>query len=434
MSDTILNSLESSSLQRSVNQISSTDPFEYSLGESSFPVSVEVVKVAPESAVKTTGDQVVSVRLPSAGFLVDGAIVLKNNVVIPGGDGIPGTASNGPGLYFYNNVVLKSKDQELLRVFPMWLHWQALRHKDNSKYVRATVLDMYKNNFAGKSGVRDCILPLGLMPFSKTSKDALDLKFLENMYLDLSVRNASGDGGPCTGFTTSTITDIDAHLKYHNLSNEDYSRFLSNNYSQSKSLSKMMVSNYQENIKNVSGLDPAGVKNVVETIPLYCPNYAVATYVGIRPVAGTALNHAAGGATAYIPVKNCVIRGNGKNLYTTNGNARAHTLGLSSKHGTHEHYNQGEQNFASGAAMWEETMGPGNIFKVDWRLLNNPSLVDNDKLEGGVSFGAVSSKEAELSFTLPANITAYQVEILHEVIQLVNINAKNGSVSVSTRS
>ena len=72
MSDTILNSLESSSLQRSVNQISSTDPFEYSLGESSYPVSVEQVRVAPESAVKTDGDQVVSVRLPSAGDYASG--------------------------------------------------------------------------------------------------------------------------------------------------------------------------------------------------------------------------------------------------------------------------------------------------------------------------------------------------------------------------
>ena len=152
MSDTILNSLESSSLQRSVNQISSTDRFEYSLGESSFPVSVEVVKVAAESAVKTDGDQVVSVRLPSAGFLVDGCVVLKNNVNV-GAGGVPGTASNGPGLYFYNNVVLKSKDQELMRVFPMWLHWQALRSKDHSKYVRATVLDMYKDDFGNKNGV-----------------------------------------------------------------------------------------------------------------------------------------------------------------------------------------------------------------------------------------------------------------------------------------
>ena len=435
MSDTILNSLESSSLQRSVNQISATDPFEYSLGESSFPTSVEVVKVAPESAVKSTGDQVVSVRLPSAGFLVDGAVVLKNDVANVDGAGdpqpVPATASNGPGLYFYNNVVLKSKDQELMRVFPMWLHWQAIRSKDHSKYVRASVLDMYRFDGDVPAGSRDCILPLGLMPWAKTSKDALDLKFLENMYLDLSVRNASGAGGPCTGFTTSTITDIDAHLKYHNLSNEDYSTFLSNNYSQSKSLSKMMVSNYQENIKNVAG---AVAGATTETIPLYCPNYAVATYIGIRPTAGAGLARNKGGATAYLPVSNCVIRGNGKNLYTTNGNARAHTLGLSSKHGTEEHYNQGEQNFGEGSAVWEEVMGPGNIFKIDWRLLNNPSLVDNDKLEGGVSFGAVSSKEAEISFNVPANITGYQVEILHEVVQLVNINAKNGSVSVSTRS
>ena len=429
MSDTILNSLESSSLQRSVNQISSTDPFEYSLGESSFPVSVEVVKVAPESAVKTDGDQVVSVRLPSAGFLVDGAIVLKNDVEIP--DPAPATSSNGPGLYFYNNVVLKSKDQELMRVFPMWLHWQAMRSKDHSKYIRATGLDMFKAGFAGKTGSRDCILPLGLMPWAKTSKDSLDLKFLENMYLDLSVRKASGAGGPCTGFTASTITDIDAHLKYHNLSNEDYSTFLSNNYSQSKSLSKMMVSNYQENIKNVTGA-VAGAKT--ETIPLYCPNYAVASYIGIRPTEGGGLDREAGGATAYLPVSNCVVRGNGKNLYTTNGNARAHTLGLASKHGTEEQYNSGANNFVAGNGVWEETMGPGNIFKIDWRLLNNPSLVDNDKLEGGVSFGAVSSKEAEISFTLPADVTGYQVEILHEVVQLVNINAKNGSVSVSTRS
>lgn len=429
MSDTILNSLESSSLQRSVNQISSTDPFEYSLGESSFPVAMEQVKVAPESAVKADGDQVVSVRLPSAGFLVDGCVVLKNAVDIPNPS--PDTSSNGPGLYFYNNVVLKSKDQELMRVFPMWLHWQAIRSKDHSKYIRASVLDMYKNDFNGKNGTRDCILPLGLMPWAKTSKDALDLKFLENMYLDLSVRKASGAGSPCTGFNASTITDIDTHLKYHNLSNEDYSTFLSNNYSQSKSLSKMMVSNYQENIKNVGVAVPGAI---TETIPLYCPNYAVASYVGIRPTVGAGMSKGKGGATAYLPVENCVVRGNGKNLYTTNGNARAHTLGLASKHGTEEHYNSGEENFGTGDGMYEEVMGPGNIFKIDWRLLNNPALVDNDKLEGGVSFGAVSSKEAEIKFTLPVDITGYQVEILHEVVQLVNINAKNGSVTVSTRS
>ena len=388
-----------------------------------------MLKVSPESAVKTGGDQVVSVRLPSAGFLVDGAVVLKNTVVTP--NPAPDTSFNGPGLYFYNNVVLKSKDQELMRVFPMWLHWQAIRSKDQSKYVRATGLDMFKANFNGVNGGRDCILPLGLMPWAKTSKNALDLKFLENIYMDLSVRSAAGAGGPCNGFTTSTITDIDTHLKYHNLNNEDYSKFLSNNYSQSKSLSKMLKSNYQENLKTVTGI-VAG--DFTETIPLYCPNYAVATYVGIRPTEGVGLNRRVGGATAYLPVTNCIIRGNGKNLFTTNGNARAHTLGFASKHGTEEHYDPGQENFAAGNAVWDQQMGPGHIFKIDWRLLNNPSLVDDDKLEGGVSLGAVSSKEAEISFTVPPDVTGYQVEILHEIVQLVNVNAKNGSVSVSTRS
>ena len=431
MSDTILNSLESSSLQRSVNQISATDPFEYSLGESSYPVSVEVLKVSPESAVKTTGDQVVSVRLPSAGFLVDGCVVLKNDIVTP--NPAPDTSSNGPGLYFYNNVVLKSKDQELMRVFPMWLHWQAIRDKDQSKYVRATGLDMFKANFNAVTGTRDCVLPLGLMPWARTSKSALDLKFLENIYMDLSVRPALA-GGPCTGFTTSTITDIDTHLKYHNLNNEDYSKFLSNNYSQSKSLSKMLKSNYQENLKNVSaGIVPAP-SVTTETLPLYCPNYVVATYVGVRPTAGTAMDRRVGGATAYLPITNCIIRGNGKNLFTTNGNARAHTLGFASKHGTEEHYDPGMENFMAGNAIWEPQMGPGHIFKIDWRLLNNKSLVDDDKLEGGVSFGAVSSKECEISFTVPVDVDGYQVEILHEIVQLVNVNAKNGTVNVSTRS
>jgi hypothetical protein len=439
MSDTILSSLDSSSLQRSINQISKSDPFEYMLSDSTPAVASENLRVAPESSVKSAGGQKVSIRLPSAGFLSDGAIVVSNTVAGAAGatnelkTASIGKALNGAGLYFYDDVVLKSKDQELLRVFPMWLHWQALNSRDAEKYIRASNLDMPGMGVAalgGANGLRDSILPLGLLPFSKTPKDSLDLKFLENMYLDLNVRKVSDVSA---GWVDAEINDIDAHLKYYNMNAEDYAMYLRNNYDQSKSLSKLMVSNYQENVTTIFTANPgAGVKSF--TMSLDCPHYVVATYIGVRATGGTvAMEH--GGGNTYLPVTDVVIRGNGKTLYTTNGNARAVGLGFASKEGSSRTKETTGENNVNAYSKGDK--GPHEIFKIDWTLVNNqhssPDTVDH--LEGGVSMSAVSGKEISIKY-LNTN-DAYEdveFEVVHEVVQVIEINAKNGTVNVSTRS
>lgn len=443
MSDTILSSLDSSSLQRSINQISKADPFEYMLSDSTPAVASENLRVAPESSVKAAGGQKVSIRLPSAGFLSDGAIVVNNSLtgIVGGTDEEKlaniGKGMNGAGLYFYDDVVLKSKDQELLRVFPMWLHWQALHSRDAERYFRATNLDMAdpslqrKQSLVASAGPRDSILPLGLLPFSKTPKDSLDLKFLENMYLDLNVRKVSD---VCAGFATAEINDIDAHLKYYNMNAEDYAMYLRNNYDQSKSLSKLMVSNYQENVTTIYSTVNPGTGEKSFTMSLDCPHYVVASYIGVRATGGDLeMDH--GGANTYLPVTDVTIRGNGKTLYTTNGNARAVSVGFASKEGSSEEKQSTGLNFTNGYS--KEDKGPHEIFKIDWTLVNNqhssPDTVDH--LEGGVSMSAVSGKEITIKY-LNTNDTYEDVEleVVHEVVQVIEINAKNGTVNVSTRS
>ena len=440
MSDTILSSLDSSSLQRSINQISKADPFEYMLSDSTPAVASENLRVAPESSVKAAGGQKVSIRLPSAGFLSDGAIVISNTVAgAVGGDDAAKTAAvgkalNGAGLYFYDDVVLKSKDQELLRVFPMWLHWQALHSRDSEKYIRASNLDMAKMGdgaLGGANGLRDSILPLGLLPFSKTPKDALDLKFLENMYLDLNVRKVSDVSA---GWVDAEINDIDAHLKYYNMNAEDYAMYLRNNYDQSKSLSKLMVSNYQENVTTIySNVNPgAGEKSF--TMSLDCPHYVVSTYIGVRATGGD-VEMINGGGNTYLPLTDVSIRGNGKTLYTTNGNARAVDVGFASKEGSSRTQEVTGENDTNAYSKGDK--GPHEIFKIDWTLVNNqhssPDTVDH--LEGGVSMSAVSGKEITIKY-LNTNDTYEDVEleVVHEVVQVIEVNAKNGTVNVSTRS
>jgi len=439
MTDVILSSLKSSSLQNSINAVSETHPFLYQLGESTVPVAQETVKIAPNSSVDPSGSQLVSFKLPGSGFLVDGYLKLSNSVGAEATDAVMKSQGQGMGLYGFDWLSLSSRDVELARFSPILLEAEACKGPNpnyneiatGSNIVSATIADVK----AAKT--RDYLLPFRLLNFCGSPKDALDLQFLESLYLNANLKASSA----LAPNPDSTVSDLHTVLKYCKMPAESYQEYLNGNYDQNKSLTKMMWSSYTESVQTFKPVVGAGVKTF--TMNLDVPNYVVSTVIKVVPTkfsdASAENCRQAGGSTAGAPVTNVVMRANGKVIVDTHGDVRANFLALQNTPFDADRTRLRSWDVTSIDAQHVKP-GRGTFYEIDYRLQNlgHPSK-SVDSLEGGVSMGALSSKNIEVSFYHNADFETggeaeYKINVVHKIVNLVSIDARNGSVSVSTRS
>lgn len=433
MTDVLLSSLKSSSLQNSVNAVSETHPFVYQLGESTVPIAQETVKISPNSSVDPAGNQLVSFKLPGSGFLVDGYLRLDNTVGVAPDDASVAPTPQAGGIFSYEYLTLASRDVEIARFSPILLEAEACKGYDleqmalaiNSNQVNASLAQLKA------SGTRQLLCPFRLLNFTHAPKDALDLQFLESLYLNAKVKPVAEIS---VGNADASVSDLHAVLKYAKMPAENYQEYLNANYDQNKSLTKMMWSSYVESVQTVSGVAGAGEKSY--TMNIDCPNYVVSTVVKVVPQScATALNFKnAGGRSAGAPITDIKFSANGKLIVDTHDDVRGHFLGLKqndfntddtrTKHWT-----------VDATTNWQSPSRQG-FFEIDYRLLNlGHESKSVDSLEGGISMGALSSKNMTIKWNHLADFNGdYKIHVVHKVVNLVSIDARNGSVSVSTRS
>ena len=433
MTDVILSSLKSSSLQNSVNAVSETHPFVYQLGESTVPVAQETIKISANSSVDPAGGQLVSFKLPGSGFLVDGYLRLDNTVGAAGNNDDTAPTPQGGGIFSYEYLSLASRDVEIARYSPILLEAESCKGKDtklnqyaiNSNSVNASLAQL------GAAGTRELLCPFRLLNFTHSPKDALDLQFLESLYLNAKVKPATDIA---KGNATSTVSDLHAVLKYAKMPAESYQEYLNANYDQNKSLTKMMWSSYVESVQTVSGVAGAGVKSF--TMNIDCPNYVISTVVKVVPQSCSDAEKwkVAGGLTAGAPIQDIKFSANGKLIVDTHNDVRSHFLGM--RNNDFDSDETRIRNWTTGATTNWEQPGRQGFFEVDYRLLNlGHESKSVDSLEGGVSMGALSSKNMQISWYHDGDFDGdYKIHVVHKVVNLVSIDARNGSVAVSTRS
>jgi len=434
MTDVVLSSLKSSSLQNSVNAVSETHPFVYQLGESTVPVAQETVKISANSSVDPAGGQLVSFKLPGSGFLVDGYLRLDSTATAAGvNNDVAGTPASG-GVYSYEYLSLASRDVEIARFSPLILEAEACKGKNtrlNQLAINANQADLTAAQI-NVTGTKPLLLPFRLMNFSASPKDALDLQFLESLYLNAKVKAATDIA---VGFTNPSVSDLHSVLKYAKMPAESYQEYLNANYDQNKSLTKMMWSSYVESVQTVRAVTGAGNKSFNMNID--CPNYAISTVIKVIPQTCSDATKwiKAGGLSGGARINDVKMSANGKLIVDTHGDVRSEFLGL-----TQTDFESDESRTdkwgAIGGVVYHTAPTNAGFYEIDYRLLNlGHESRSIDSLEGGISFGALSSKNLTVDWEHDADFDGdYKIHVVHKVVNLVSIDARNGSCSVSTRS
>jgi len=433
MTDVILSSLKSSSLQNSVNAVSETHPFVYQLGESTVPVAQETVKISPNSSVDPAGGQLVSFKLPGSGFLVDGYLRLDNTVTAAADENTTAGTPQAGGIFSYEYLTLASRDVEIARYSPILLEAESCKGKDTKLNQFAINSNQVSTSLAAlaAAGTRELLCPFRLLNFASAPKDALDLQFLESLYLNAKVKPATDIA---KGNASSTVSDLHAVLKYAKMPAESYQEYLNANYDQNKSLTKMMWSSYVESVQTVTGVSGAGVKNF--TMNIDCPNYAVSTVVKVVPQTCSDAEKwkLCGGLSAGASIQDVKFSANGKLIVDTHNDVRGHFLGL--QQNDFDSDETRVRNWTTSATTSWILPARQGFFEIDYRMLNlGKESKSIDSLEGGISMGALSSKNMQISWYHDADFDGdYKIHVVHKVVNLVSIDARNGSVSVSTRS
>lgn len=445
MTDVILSSLKSSSLQNSMNSVSEAQPFTYELGVSTVPLAQETVKISADSSVNPAGGQLVSFKLPGSGMLVDGYLKLENTTGVAATPADTAATPTSGGLFSYEYLSLSTRDVELARYSPILLEAESCKGMDTRTLEFAINAGLVNVPVAQRAtaSVRPYLTPFSLLNFTGAPKDALDLQFLESVYLNAKVKPATEIA---VGNADSTVSDLHAVLKYCRMPAENYQEYLNANYSQDKSLSKVMWSSYTESVQTAT-VAGAGKKSFNMTIN--CPNYVISTVVKVVPQQVAAGQEAvwasAGGLSAGAKITDIKLSANGKNIVDTHGDVRSYLLGLKQNDLGSDESRFHNWNLAGSAEKpyydlqatnGDAHAGRANFFEIDYRLLNmGHESRSVDSLEGGISMGALSSKNLTVEWEHNAIYDGdYKIYCVHKILNLVSIDARNGSMSVSTRS
>lgn len=439
MSDVKLTSLKSSSLQNSVNAVSSEHPFVYDMEKSTVPVANEMIKISPDSALQAGASvQTLTYRLPASGFLVDMYHKLDHNV---GTDDTDSKQSEtAEGLYSFENLTLTTRDVEIARFSPLGLHAELIKAKNEVDFRVAVNLPSSNSATKEDAGRPTYYTPLGGLSWvGARPSDALDLQFLENVYLNARLRPCADVKHVGAG-QANEWTDASLHMKYVKMLESDYQDYLNANYDENKALTKMVWTHYPENPKPLSVGD-AGTYTI--TADINVPHYVVETVVAVRdkssdtaPNAGT--SRAKGGKRKYLPITDIKLSANGKNIVDTNDDFEGSRLALQKSDRDSARFSQGADFGYVAGGNYKIQASPNSMAVLDYKLLNrHPEEQSNgaDSLDGGVSMGALSSKQISVKFQTDFNeVSDVELLVVHKCINLISIDARNGSISVSTRS
>jgi len=439
MSDVKLTSLKSSSLQNSVNAVSSEHPFVYDMEKSTVPLANEMIKISPDSALQAGASvQTLTYRLPASGFLVDFYHKLNHNV---GEDDTDSKQSEaGEGLYSFENFTITTRDVEVARFSPLGLHAELMKSKNEVDFTTAVNLPATGSPQKEQAGTATYYSPLGgLSWIGARPSDGLDLQFLENVYLNARLRPCA-DVKHVTAGQDNEWTDASLHMKYVKMLESDYQDYLNGNYDEQKALTKMVWTHYPENPKPLS-VGNAGLYTI--TADINVPHYVVESVIAVRDKSGdagvsAATSRAKGGKRKYLPITDIKLSANGKNIVDTNDDFEGSRVALQkSEKDTSLFLQPSSFNFVGGG-NYRTQAGPSTMAILDYRLLNrHPEEQSNgaDSLEGGVSMGALSSKQISVKFQTDFNeVNDVELLVVHKCINLISVDARNGSMSVSTRS
>jgi len=452
MSDVKLTSLKSSSLQNSVNAVSSEHPFVYDMEKSTVPVANEMIKISPDSALQAGASvQTLTYRLPASGFLVDFYHKLDHNA----GSDTSGGAEDGKesaesetaeGLYAFENFTLTTRDVEIARFSPLGLHAELIKSRNEVDFRVAVNLPSSNSATKDAAGQLTYYSPLGGLSWvGARPSDALDLQFLENVYLNARLRPCADvrhvrtvDNGGAADPQVNEWTDASLHMKYVKMLESDYQDYLNANYDENKALTKMVWTHYPENPKPLSGIGNAAEYTI--TADINVPHYVVETVVAVRDktAGGASTTRAKGGKRKYLKLKDIKLSANGKNIVDTNDDFEGSRVALQKSDRDSARFSQGADFGYVDGGNYQTKASPNTMAVIDYRLLNrHPAEQSNgaDSLEGGVSMGALSSKQITVKFETDVNaVSDVELLVVHKCINLISVDARNGSVSVSTRS
>lgn len=437
MSDVKLTSLKSSSLQNSVNAVSSEHPFVYDMEKSTIPLANEMIKISPDSALQAGASvQTLTYRLPASGFLVDFYHKLDHNV---GTDDTDSKESeSAEGLYAFENFTLTTRDVEIARFHPLGLHAELMKARNEVDFRVAVNLPAVNSPEKSAAGTPTYYTPLGGLSWvGARPSDALDLQFLENVYLNARLRPCA-DVKHVGAEQANEWTDASLHMKYVKMLESDYQTYLNENYDENRALTKMVWTHYPENPKPLSGIGNANEYSI--TMDINVPHYVVETYVAVRDktAGGASTTREKGGKRKYFKINDIKLSANGKNIVDTNDDFEGYRVALQKSDRDSARFSQGA-DFAYVAGGNYETQASTNTMAViDYRLLNrHPAEQSNgaDSLDGGVSMGALSSKQITVKFQTDVNaVSNAELLVVHKCINLLSVDARNGSISISTRS
>ena len=441
MSDVKLTSLKSSSLQNSVNAVSAEHPFVYDMEKSTVPVATEMIKINPDSALQSGASvQTLTYRLPASGFLVDFYHKLTHEV---GPDGTQSRESeSAEGLYAFENFTLTTRDVEIARFHPLGLHAELLKSKNETDFKIAVNLPAIYNGTKNVAGTASYYSPLGGLTWvGARPSDSLDLQFLENVYLNARLR-------PCVDVKHTTAganewTDAGLYMKFVKMLESDYQDYLNANYDENKALTKMIWTHYPENPKSQAIEGVAGNTFSITT-DINVPHYVVETVVAVRDKSNDSEDSGSttgkkGGKRKYFPIKDIKLSANGKNIVDMNDDAMGDRVALQKARKDNTILFPGSENwiYKNGGNL-VQSASVNSFMTIDYRLLNRQSSDQEnsaDNLEGGVSMGALSSKQITVKFECDsADVSDVELLVVHKCVNLVSVDARNGSVSVSTRS
>ena len=441
MSDVKLTSLKSSSLQNSVNAVSSEHPFVYDMEKSTIPLANEMIKISPDSALQAGASvQTLTYRLPASGFLVDMYHKLDHNV---GDDDTESKQSEAAeGLYSFENFTLTTRDVEIARFSPLGLHAELIKSRNEVDFRVAVNLPAVNSdtkhaaNVAGRPNVY--YTPLGGLSWvGARPSDSLDLQFLENVYLNARLRPCADVKHVADG-NANEWTDASLHMKYVKMLESDYQDYLNANYDENKALTKMVWTHYPENPKPLSGVGNAGDYTI--TADINVPHYVVQTVIAVRDktAGGASTTRAQGGKRKYLKIKDIKLSANGKNIVDTNDDFEGYRVALQKSDRDSAKFSQGSDFAYVPGGNYETQASANTMAVIDYRLLNrHPEEQSNaaDSLDGGVSMGALSSKQITVKFETDVDaVTDVELLVVHKCINLISVDARNGSISVSTRS
>ena len=370
-----------------------------------------VSKQCREIAIAAGHGANVSVDLLKYGLVYN--VYLKLNVTMAGS----GTAANniasleGAFVNLLRSVVLSSHSRVLERLDRMQIINYILERasSDNSAILGYTHFNPVAN--AGANQVFDVLIPLPFSFFSMSrNKDSNHLQNL-NVSIDFATkaqlaRNfTKGDGSDLTADEAGArLTYNSGHLvmNYYEMDQASTKKMFEQNYQSPSGLVNQLYTTIYREATHAAGVTANAINSV--NIDINTKNVIVRSFIAVR--AQNAKEN------AFIAVDKIAVNLNGVEYYAKKTDELAFE-----KIVTSDHYNR-MVKAANDAADYME------LYTFDYRLIDIDAAT---KFTGGLSAKNVSNPEYVITIN-PGAATNIEVEIVHEVLNIVQISKADGSM------